>query len=171
MKETINTVKENGSDFYNDIRELMLSELKQLENFTAALDLDPVEKKARIWEYKCAKYREAGIMTIRKEMYFCNKGKSKCAATHYLLPRCEELIINDSEFLTAYNKANDSDKFDVALFFAMKTYALKLIAEKEALLEYSTDWERIELSTYIEGHRFALDCLNEAWERRNHDTH
>ena len=39
-----------------------------------------------------------------------------------------------------------------------ETYFQKLI--------YATDWEKVELEERIDGLNFAIECLNEAWEKR-----
>ena len=46
--------------FFEIALEMINTETKKLENFCNVLDKDPIAKKNKIAEYKCAKYRYAG---------------------------------------------------------------------------------------------------------------
>ena len=52
------------SRFFEIAIDMINSEIKKLESICDALDKDPIAKKARIAEYKCAKYRYAGATNV-----------------------------------------------------------------------------------------------------------
>ena len=55
---------------------------------------------------------------------------------------------------------------DFELYYGCKATAedeRETFAEK---LLMATDWEKIELEERIDGLRFAIECLDEAWKKR-----
>lgn len=153
----------SNSEFYTIAMSAFAAEIQKIEDFTEGLERDPEEKRRRIGEYKSEKCRYAGIIPISNGLYFCNKYKSRLCDSHYLLERFEELVLDDVEFLKQYEEADDEKKPDFALYYGMRTYGRKLWADKEEKLKNANDFERVELQCYIEGHKFAMDCLEAAW--------
>lgn len=154
-----------NSAFYLYAEDAMSREIKKLNDFTDTLDNNTSEKEERIAEYKCAKYRFAAIEAIHVAMLHCNRLKDKLSDTHYLLAPFDNMIKHDAEFLNTYNNAPDERKEDVGLYYGMLAYANSLIAQKQEKLSSANDWEHIELNTYIEGYKFALNCIEEAFRK------
>lgn len=142
----------------------MRVEFDRLDRFTEELDRDPAKKHEMIVEYKCAKCRGAGIGNISTKIYFCNKFGHKYEEDYYQLPDVWELVKNDATFFETVDSIPDDEKRTVALYLGILAYTDHLIAEKEALLSTATDWEKIELTEYIGGYKFARACIIDAWE-------
>lgn len=153
-----------NENFYERARETIETEVKKLESFTEELDRDPAKKRDMIAEYKCAKYRHAGMTNISARFYFSNKFGYKYEEQCFQLPDVWELVKDDKSFFEVVDNAPDDEKRTVALYLGILAYADHLIAEKESLLATATDWEKIELEEYLSGHRFARKCITDAWE-------
>ena len=153
-----------NENFYERAREAIETEVKKLESFTEELDRDPATKREMIAEYKCAKYRHAGMTNISARFYFSNKFGYKYEEQYFQLPDVWEIVKNDSAFFETVDNVPEDKKRTVALYLGILAYADHLIAEKESLLATATDWEKIELKEYLAGHRFARKCIVEAWE-------
>lgn len=153
-----------NENFFERARESMQIEFNRLDNFTKELDRDPTRKREMIAEYKCAKYRGAGISNISSTFYFLHKFAYKYEENYFLRPDVWEIVKNDFTFFETVDNAPEDEKRTVALYLGILAFADRLIAEKESLLPTATDWEKIELEEYIGGYKFAKACIAEAWE-------
>lgn len=153
-----------NENFFEKARTAMRAEFNRLDNFTDKLDCDPEKKREQIAEYKCAKYRGAGISNISSTLYFLNRCAYKYEENYYLRPDVWEIVKDDKIFFETVDNAPEDEKRIVALYLGILAYADHLIAEKEVLLPTATDWEKIELEEYLGGHKFARQCIIDAWE-------
>jgi len=153
-----------NENFFDRARESMRVEFDRLDSFTQDLDRDPTRKREMIAEYKCAKYRGAGISNISSTFYFLHKCAYKYEENYFMRPDVWEIVKDDSAFFEAVDNSTEDEKRTVALYLGILAYADHLIAEKESLLATATDWEKVELEEYLSGHRFARQCIVEAWE-------
>lgn len=164
---------ENGkvvgdSTFYILANESLHKECKRLCDFTDALDKDRAQKKERIAEYKCAKYRYATVSLIHTLLQMNNfhRKQHNIEYSDYLLKYFDELFRERVEYFALYESAPTNEKPDYSLYYALLTMSEKELAELESKLEIATDWEKVELEERIGGLRFAKECLDEAWQRR-----
>lgn len=156
------------SVFYLLANNLLSKECKRLYDFTDALDIDPVQKKDSIAEYKCAKYRYASVSLIHSTVYNNNRCRKlhNLQYSHYLLLPFDDMFKGQLEFLSLYESAPINERPDYSLYYAMLAFTNEELANLESKLPHSTDWEKIELEERIGGLRFAKECLDEAWARR-----
>ena len=154
------------SSFFQIALDLINTETKKLENFCDVLDKDPVAKKNKIAEYKCAKYRYAGATNVWCRFFHSHRVAGRNAETHYLIPQLNDIFIAIPEYVALYENAPDCEKQDYALYYGTVAFADSEIAELKAKFENATDWQKIELEERIGGLEFAKECLNEAWQRR-----
>ena len=152
--------------FFEIALEMINTETKKLENFCDVLDKDPVAKKNKIAEYKCAKYRYAGAINVWCRFFHSHRVAGRNAETHYLIPQLNDIFIAIPEYVALYENAPDCEKQDYALYYGTVAFADSEIAELKAKFENATDWQKIELEERIGGLEFAKECLNEAWQRR-----
>jgi len=152
------------SNFFQIALDLIDTETKKLESFCDTLDKNPPEKKNRIAEYKCAKYRYAGATNVWCRFFHSHRVAGRNVGTHYLIPQLNDIFITKPE--TLYDNAPDGEKQDYALYYGTVAFADSEIAKLESKLEHATDWEKVELEERIGGLNFAKECLNEAWQRR-----
>ena len=155
-----------NSRFFEIALEMINTETKKLENFCNVLDKDPIAKKNKIAEYKCAKYRYAGATNVWCRFFHSHRVAGRNAETHYLIPQLNDIFIAIPEYVTLYENAPDSEKQDYALYYGTVAFADSEIAELKVKFEKATDWQKIELEERIGGLEFAKECLNEAWQRR-----
>ena len=158
---------ENGkvigdSTFFRIANELLHKECKRLCDFTDALDKDPLQKKQKIAEYKCAKYRYAAVARIYNFLWHGNRVYHK-PAIHVDIENC---IKNNKELLELCNNAPDSEKIDYKLYYGISFIADEMNNSYSKGLSNAGDWEKIELEERIDGLKFAKECLDEAWQRR-----
>lgn len=153
----------NNENFYERARETIENEVKRLESFTEELDSDSARKREMITDYKCAKYRYAGVANISSTFYFLHKFAYKYDENYFMRPDVWEIVKDDLAFFEAVDNAPEDEKRTVALHLGILAYVDHLIAEKESLLTTATDWEKIELEEYLAGHRFARKCIIDAW--------
>ena len=149
---------------YNTIKE----EGERLEAFCAELDKNPALKKAQIAEYKCAKYRYAGVSVLHAVLYNNNRCRKihDLQYSHYLLMAFNEYLKNHKEYFPLYESAPESEKPDYSLYYGMLAFAEKQMSELEEKLPLANDWERVELTERLGGWRFGVNCLHEAWEKK-----
>ena len=152
--------------FFEIALEMINTETKRLENFCNVLDKDPIAKKNKIAEYKCAKYRYAGATNVWCMFFHSHRVAGRNAETHYLIPQLNDIFIGIPEYVALYENAPDCEKQDYALYYGTVAFADSEIAELKAKFENATDWQKIELEERIGGLEFAKECLNEAWQRR-----
>ena len=84
------------STFYILANALLSNECKRLCDFTDALDKDRAQKKERIAEYKCAKYRYATVSLIHTLLQMNNfhRKQHNIEYSDYLLKYFDELFHN-----------------------------------------------------------------------------
>ena len=161
------------SKFYTMAIDGIKAEWSRLDAFCKELDSDRERKKKEIVAYKCAKYRDAGISNIWAVFHNCYRLKKSLNETCYCLKPVYEMLAKDESAMEIYRNASEEDKPDLGLYLGIKAFITSLVTEKQAKLELATDWERIELTTYMEGHLFALACIENAWKEakgENNDT-
>lgn len=154
------------SSFFQIALDLINTETKKLEIFCDTLDKKPLEKRNRIAEYKCAKYRYAGATNVWCRFFHSHRVAVRNVETHYLIPQLNDIFIAIPEYVALYENAPDCEKQDYALYYGTVAFADSEIAELKAKFENATDWQKIELEERIGGLEFAKECLNEAWQRR-----
>ena len=156
------------STFFRIANDLLHKECKRLCDFTDALDKDPLQKKQKIAEYKCAKYRYAAVSLIHSTVYNNNRCRKlhNIEYSHYLLQPFDEIFKECAEYLALYESATPSEKPDFSLYYAMLEFTERELAKLNVRRQNATDWEKIELEERIGGLKFAKECLDEAWQRR-----
>ena len=156
------------STFFRIANDLLHKECKRLCDFTDALDKDPLQKKQKIAEYKCAKYRYAALSLIHSTVYNNNRCRKlhNIEYSHYLLQPFDEIFREHDEYLTLYEAAPTNEKPDHSLYYSMVAFAEREFTELNKKIQNATDWEKIELEERIDGLKFAKECLDEAWQRR-----
>ena len=152
------------STFFRISNDLLQKECKRLCDFTDALDKDPIQKKQKIAEYKCAKYRDAAVARIHMLLYHGNQ-------VYRLSDRNKHIAIENSleqreEYLLKVENAPKNEKIDTKLYYGITGIVEELLAGLEERLANANDWEKIELEERIDGLQFAKSCLDEAWQRR-----
>ena len=157
-----------NTKFYKLADEALSHECARIESFTDALDKDSAAKKEQIAEYKCAKYRYATVSLIHASIHNINRcrGLHDMSAFHYLLLPFDELFKQHEDYLALYDAADDTDKPDYSLYYAMLAFIESETAKLEDKLPHASDWETVELTERISGLRFAKACLDEAWDKR-----
>ena len=156
------------STFFRIANDLLHKECKRLCDFTDALDKDPLQKKQKIAEYKCAKYRYAAVSLIHSTVYNNNRCRKlhNIEYSHYLLQPFDEIFKECTEHLALYKSAPDNEKPDFSLYYAMLEFTKREIAKLKEKNQNANDWEKVEIEERIGGLNFAKECLNEAWQRR-----
>ena len=157
-----------NTKFYMLADEAIAAECARIEAFTAELDKNPTEKKVQIAEYKCAKYRYATVSAVHASMHNINRcrGLHDLSAFHYLLMPFDMLFKQHEDYVALYEAADDSEKPDFSLYYAMLAFIADETAKLESKLPHASDWETVELTERIGGLRFAKACLDEAWDQR-----
>lgn len=166
-----NMFKDTGiadSYFYTLAYNALKKESKRLEAFCESLNKAPELKKEQIAEYKCAKYRYAGVSSLQAALYNNNYHRKlhDLKYSHYLLLPFDEFFKKREDYVALYESAPESEKPEYSLYYGMLAFTEVQISELEAKLPLASDWERIELSERIGGLRFGAECLGEAWEKR-----
>ena len=82
------------SVFFRTADAQLAEECNRICAFTDMLDADPAQKKERIAEYKCAKYRYAAVSLIHSTVINNNRCRKlhNLASTHYLLLPFDEIF-------------------------------------------------------------------------------
>ena len=162
---TFETANGNGladSAFTCYAKELLDKECRRLCDFTAGLDKDPGEKKERISEYKCAKYRYASVAHIYNLVNHGNR-VYRLSATPIDIENC---IKNNNELFKLCNDAAEDERIDYKLYYGISFLANEKLKYFEDGTENANDWEKIELGERMDGLTYAMECLKEAWEKR-----
>ena len=156
------------SAFFRAADRLLGEECRRICAFTDLLDADPVQKKERIAEYKCAKYRYASLSLIHSTVINNNRCRKlhNLESTHYLPLPFDEIFRGQAGALALYEAASDVQKPDYSLYYSIMVFAEGKLAELNQKIPNATDWEKIELEERIDGLKFAKECLDEAWQRR-----
>jgi hypothetical protein len=157
-----------NTKFYKLADEALSRECARIESFTDALDKDPAAKKEQIAEYKCAKYRYATVSLIHSSIHNINRcrGLHDMSAFHYLLLPFDELFKQHGDYLALYDAADEADKSDYSLYYAMLAFIGSETAKLDSKLPHASDWETVELTERMGGLKFAKACLDEAWQKR-----
>ena len=154
------------TDFFIQAIEAMQRECQRLEAITGELDKQPSERKAHMAEYKCAKYRYAGVSNIQSIFYHSHRVAESLAHTHYLPPHMEPLFLASPAWVEAYKAADETDRPDIALMGATLAFTEDKITENRQKRAHANDWEAVELDQRLGGYEFAKACLLEAWNNR-----
>lgn len=149
--------------FFTLVSQSLSAECRRLCDFTDGLDRSPKEKKERIAEYKCAKYRYAGVSNIQVIFYHSHRVAESFAHTHYLPPHMEPLFLASSAWVEAYETADEANRPDIALMGATLAFTEDKITENRQKRAHANDWEAVELDERLDGYEFAKACLIEAW--------
>lgn len=152
--------------FYREAFGMISEEIERLDSFTSQLDKAPNEKKERIAEYKCAKYRYAAISNIQSMIYHSHRLSHKLTSTHHLLLPVDEILKKRPELLDACESAPVGEEEDYGLYYGMVAFTDELLSECEEKLPNATEWEKIELSERISGYKYSKECLYEAWKKK-----
>ena len=154
--------------FYTLAYTALQSESKRLEDFTDALDKNPTEKKQRMAEYKCAKYRYATVSLIESTIYNNHRCRTQhnLATFHHLLMPFDEMFKEQPDKVAEYDTLPAEEQPDYSLYHAIIAFTVREIGKLESKLPLANDWEKIELGERLDGLRFSLACLDEAWEKR-----
>ena len=152
------------SVFYLLANQALSKECKKLCDFTDALDQATAQKKERIAEYKCAKYRYAAISNVQVRLQQSHRLRDRLADTHYVLAAVDEILCRRQDLLSRYEASAESDKPDMGLFCGMIALADDFIADCEGKMGDAQDWEAVELTERLGGYRYARECLIDAWE-------
>lgn len=152
--------------FFTSVNQSLSTECRRLCDFTDELDRSPKEKKERIAEYKCAKYRYAGVSNIHAIFYHSHRVAESLAHTHYLPPHMEPLFLASPAWVEAYKAADETDRPDIALMGATLAFTEDKITENRQKRAHANDWEAVELDQRLGGYEFAKACLLEAWNNR-----
>jgi len=163
-----------STNFYTRAIAALTRESDRLNGFCAELDKEPLRKKEEIALYKCARYRYGAVSNVWVVLYFRNKLKDKILQNPDYIPKGldavtlppEEFLKNRTDLLEAYAGTPDDEKIDAALYYCALAHTDVLISKKEELMLCASDWEKIELTEYLEGYAFSRACLTEAWETR-----
>ena len=158
---------ENGkvtadSAFYTAAYDMLSKECRRLQDFTEALDNDPLRKKEKITEYKCAKLRYASVGRIFNLLYYGNYVYRQ-SCKHIEIDNC---LKQNVEILALIEKAEADKVIDMKLYYGISIYANEHLNELNAKLTTANDFEKIELDERADGLKFAKACLDTAWQRR-----
>ena len=152
----------NKSAFYLMAIDPLDKECTRLSTLTDAFDKNPAHKKEHIASYKCAKYRYASVARIYNLLYHGYRVYHK-PAIHLDIENC---IQNNAELSMLCNQADDNERIDCKLYYGISSIAKEMNETYSQKLIHATDWEKVELEERIGGLSFAIECLNEAWEKR-----
>lgn len=156
------------SAFFLITNDLLGKECKRLCDFTDSLDKAPLQKKEKIAEYKCAKYRYASASLIHSTVHNNNRCRKlhNIEYSHFLLQPFDEIFKECAEYLALYESATPNEKPDFSLYYAMLAFTERELAKLDVKSQNATDWEKVEIEERIGGLNFSKECLNEAWQRR-----
>ena len=154
--------------FYTLAYEAMRDECRRICAFTDALDKNPVEKKQKIAEYKCAKYRYAAVSLIESTIYNNHRCRTQhnLANFHHLLLPFDEIFRELPDKVAEYDTLPAEEQPDYSLYHAIRVFTVREINKLEGKLPLASDWETVELNERLGGLRFSLACLDKAWEKR-----
>ncbi len=154
------------SVFYTMAYNALNKEYKRLSDLTDALDRNPAEKKGRIAEYKCAKYRAASVSRAYMMLYHGNRV--------YQLSAIDLDIENSLKAKPAYyqicQEASADTLIDHKLYYGILSYVEDCLEKANNAILSCSDWEKIELTERIGGLTFAKECLDEAWQKQKEVT-
>ena len=157
-----------NNSFYTLAYEAMRDECRRICEFTDALDRNPSEKKQKIAEYKCAKYRYAAVSLIESTIYNNHRCRTQhnLANFHHLLMPFDEMFKEQPDKVAEYDTLPAEEQPDYSLYHAIRAFTVREIGKLESKLPLANDWEAVELQERLGGLRFSLACLDKAWEKR-----
>ena len=161
-EQLIHNETNNKSAFYLLAIDPLDKECTRLSELTDALDKNTVQKKENMASYKCAKYRYASVARIYNLLYHGYRVYHR-PAIHLDIESC---IQSSPELSLLCNQADGNEKIDCKLYYGISCIAKEMNETYSQKLIYATDWEKVELEERIDGLNFAIECLNEAWEKR-----
>ena len=161
-EQLIHNETNNKSAFYLLAIDPLDKECTRLSELTDALDKDAVQKKENIASYKCTKYRYASVARIYNLLYHGYRVYHR-PAIHLDIESC---IQSCPELSLLCNQADGNERIDCKLYYGISCIAKEMNETYSQKLIYATDWEKVELEERINGLNFAIECLNEAWEKR-----
>lgn len=155
-------------EFYPLAYEALREECRRICEFTDTLDKKPSEKKQKIAEYKCAKYRYAAVSLIESTIYHNDRCRKRfdLAYSHHLLLPFDEIFKEEAERVAEYESLPPSEQPDYSLYHALRVFTVREIRKLEEKLPSANDWESVELNERLGGLRFSLTCLDEAWKKK-----
>ena len=128
------------SAFFLIANDLLGKECKRLCDFTDSLDKSPLLKKENIAEYKCAKYRYAGITNVWAMLYMNHRVGKRNYQTNHLAPKFNEIFVTFPCYVEIYNQAPNDEKTDFALYYGALAFADFKIAELKSNILSAGDW-------------------------------
>ena len=158
----------NIPKFVSDSLKFLDDECKKICDITDALDNSPTEKKIKIAEYKCCKYRYASISNIRSSLwhnYRCGK-LFNLEYSHHLLMPFDEMLKKNEKYLNICKSATVDEQQEYFLYYSMKALSEQEILGLKAKIQSSDDWESTMLKEKIKGFYIAVSCLDQAWKNR-----
>ncbi|MBQ7337994.1 MAG: hypothetical protein IJW40_06005 [Clostridia bacterium] len=155
-----------NNSFYTLAYEAMREECRRICLFTDALDKNPSEKKQKIAEYKCAKYRYAAVSNVQARLMHSYRLRERLCETHYLISDVEQALLARADLVEQYEHAPKDKQPEYGLYLGFLAFTDLLIAEHEKRFAMANDWERVELEERLAGYRFARAALVAAWEKR-----
>lgn len=154
-----NGTAKGDSVFYTLAYDMLDNECKRLRDFTDSLDKEPNNKKEKIAEYKCAKYRLASLGRIFNLLYYGNNVYRQ-SCKHIEIDNC---LKHNKEILSLIENADLDKAIDMKLYYGISIYINECLSELNVKLKNANDFEKIELQERIDGLKFAKDCLDLAW--------
>ncbi len=141
-----------ASEFFKKAYDAMEAEILKLDNVS--------KDEGNIAEYKCARYRYAGLVNIQVCFYQCFRLKNSLGRADYLSPHIEDALRKHPEYEI---KVTDAES---KWYYGMLAYADEAISELEPQMPDADDWEKVELENRIEGLILAKKCLEVGWNER-----
>ena len=99
----------SNSRFYQLAIERINAERKRLDDFCEALDKNPMERKSKITEYKCARYRYAGLTNVWWALFHSHRTAERNVENHYLDPSINDVFITVPEYVVLYDNASEGE--------------------------------------------------------------
>ena len=157
----------NDSKFFEAALEGLRAECKKESDFTDSLDRDRDAREKRMPEYKCSKYRYSSVFLSKVTLEGIGRQRKnhEFAESRHLPPYYCAILEKRADLAEGYDSSSDEKKSDAGLYFGMKAFVAEKRDEAQSKLEFSTDWEKIELSERLSGWKNADECLDSAWER------
>ena len=154
----------NESIFAASALRLLSAEAGRLDEFTAKIGGDPVEKKKHMPEFKCAKYRYASVFIVKVtlEGILRSRKNRDLSSSRFLPVYYNDILQRHADRLAGYISADEAAKPDAALFFGLNALIDDRVGELDSNLEMASDWEKIEINERLAGFSAARECLERA---------
>ena len=148
--------------FYKVASKALFQETERLDSFCEQLDRSPDEKKQKIAEYKCAKFRKASVMRICMLLYHGNRVYQSYAIDIDI----ENHLKQRTDYSYLIENAPNDEKIEFKLYYGISEIIEELLSQLQKKTENATDWENIEVEERMDGLKFAKKCLDAAWQKR-----